>query len=213
MATQSSNKGRTKPYKTRNWVSIVYPESAPENWMDILNDSHIPAIVSPLHDKDINPGTKEPKKAHYHVMLMYEGPKEEHIARKIFESIAGVGCEPVNSVRGQARYFCHLDNPEKAQYSASGIKAFSGANYDNLIALPSDKYKIIGEMIDWVEENDIRSFRDLMVYSRQQKTDWFQCLCDSGTYVMKEYVKSRTWQLEREGGGFDGEASGSRGHS
>lgn len=200
MASKSSNNApKTRILKTRNWATIVYPESAPEGWMDILNESHVPAIVSPLHDKDINPGTDEPKKPHYHVLIMYDGPKDETLARMLFDSIGGVGCAAVNSVRGQARYFCHLDNPEKAAYSPDDIKAFSGANYTDLIALPSDKYKIIGEMMDWVEENDIRSYRDLMVYARHQKNDWFQCLCDSGTYVMKEYLKSRTWQLEKDG--------------
>lgn len=204
MASKTSNSGqKTRIFKTRNWVSIVYPESAPDGWIDILSDSHVPAIVSPLHDKDINPGTNETKKPHHHVMIMFDGPKDEPFARAIFESIGGVGCEAVNSVRGQARYFCHMDNPEKAAYSQEDIKAFSGANYTELIALPSDKYKILGEMMDWVEENDIRSYRDLMVYARGQKQDWFQCLCDSGTYVMKEYLKSRTWQLMQEEGEKD----------
>lgn len=200
MGSKSSNSApKTRIYKTRNWATIVYPESAPEGWENILAESHVPAIVSPLHDKDINPGTEEVKKAHHHVLIMFDGPKEETFARSLFESIGGVGCQAVNSLRGQARYFCHLDNPEKAAYSPEDIKAFSGANYTDIIALPSDKYKVIGEMMDWVEQNDIRSYRDLMVYSRQNKQEWFQCLCDSGTYVMKEYLKSRTWQLEKDG--------------
>ena len=41
--------------RARNWSLVVYPESAPENWRDILDDYHIPWVESPLHDKDINP--------------------------------------------------------------------------------------------------------------------------------------------------------------
>lgn len=204
MASKSSNDApKTRIYKTRNWATVVYPESAPEGWQDILADTHIPAIISPLHDKDINPGTNETKKAHFHVMLMYEGPKESHIPQAVFDSIGGVGCLPVNSVRGQARYFCHLDNPEKAQYRPEDIKAFAGANYTDLVALPSDKYKVIGEMINFVEQNDIRSYRQLMVYAMHQNQDWFHILCDSGTYVMKEYLKSRTWEIMQEEGEKD----------
>ena len=41
--------------RARNWSLVVYPESAPENWRDILDDYHIPWVESPLHDKDVNP--------------------------------------------------------------------------------------------------------------------------------------------------------------
>ena len=33
---------------------IVYPESAPSNWRDTLNKTHLRWIESPLHDKDVN---------------------------------------------------------------------------------------------------------------------------------------------------------------
>ncbi len=47
--------------RTRNFTTIVYPESAPENWMEILGELFIPSLVSPLHDRDTNP-TGECKK-------------------------------------------------------------------------------------------------------------------------------------------------------
>lgn len=43
-----------KIIKGRDWAFIVYPESAPENWREILDDTHIRWIESPLHDKDFN---------------------------------------------------------------------------------------------------------------------------------------------------------------
>lgn len=41
--------------RTRNFGTVVYPESAPENWQTILSELCIPCFISPLHDKDINP--------------------------------------------------------------------------------------------------------------------------------------------------------------
>lgn len=29
--------------KKRIWATIVYPESAPDDWKDVLEDEHIPA--------------------------------------------------------------------------------------------------------------------------------------------------------------------------
>ena len=50
-----------KDTRSRNWSWIIYPESAPENWRTILDESGEKWIESPLHDKDINELTGEPK--------------------------------------------------------------------------------------------------------------------------------------------------------
>ena len=46
----------------RNWSWVVYPESAPENWRTLLDETGEKWIESPLHDKDINETTNKPKK-------------------------------------------------------------------------------------------------------------------------------------------------------
>ena len=98
--SKSSGSGRT-----RNYATVVYPESAPENWKEILTDFFIPAFISPLHDKDINPGG-EPKKPHYHVIIMFDSVKTTEQAKAVFEQIGGVGCEVIGSIRGYTRYLC-----------------------------------------------------------------------------------------------------------
>ena len=57
-------------FKKRNWAFVVYPESAPENWIEQLQLSGAQFTISPLHDKDLN-ATGEPKKAHWHVIAVY----------------------------------------------------------------------------------------------------------------------------------------------
>lgn len=178
--------------RTRNFATVVYPESAPDYWYQILEQEFVPAFISPLHDKDVNP-TGEVKKEHYHVIIMFDAVKEVAQAVEIFEKIGGVGCEKVNSIRGYARYLCHLDNPDKAQYNTDDVKCLCGADYINVIGLVTDKYKAIGEMIDFCEENDIYSYSQLLVYCRMNRFDWFRVLCDNGTVVIKEYLKSRSW--------------------
>lgn len=178
--------------RTRNFACVVYPESAKEGWMDLLGEKCIPAFVSPLHDVDFNPDG-EVKKAHYHVMLMFENVKTVEQAEEVFESIGGVGCEKVASIRGYARYLCHLDNPEKAQYLPEDVKSFAGADYRSVIGLSSDKYVAIGEMIDFCESENIISYADLLMYARAHREDWFRVLCDNGSMVMIEFLKSRHW--------------------
>ncbi len=176
----------------RNFVTVVYPDSAPENWMQLLSEQVVPAFISPLHDKDINP-TGEPKKPHYHVMIMFEGKKSLEQAKEIFDVIKGVGLEKVNSLRGYARYLCHLDNPEKSQYSIDEVQCMAGADYINTIGLATDKYDAIAEMLDFCEIYDVFSYRELLIYCMNNRSDWYRILCDSGTYVIREYLKSRHW--------------------
>lgn len=178
--------------RVRNFATVVYPESAPENWLEILGDEKIPTFVSPLHDKDIDP-QNQPKKNHYHVMIMFEGKKSMEQVAEIFKSFGGVGVEIVKSVRGYARYLCHMDNPEKAQYDQGDVRCFGGADYPSTVGLAIDRYIAIKEMIAFCDETGIVSYSDLLEYCAEERFDWFRILCDSGTVVMKEYLKSKYW--------------------
>lgn len=189
MADEKKASGRGR---TRNFATVVYPESAPDGWQEILSQQFVPAFISPLHDKDVNP-TGEPKKPHYHVVLMFDGVKTREQAQDIISKINGVGCEVIQSIRGYARYLCHLDNPEKAQYKQEDVRSLCGADYPGTIGLVTDKYKAIGEMIDFCEDNGIYSYSELLKYCRMERFDWFRVLCDNGTVVMKEYLKSKSW--------------------
>lgn len=179
--------------RTRNFATVVYPESAPQDWLEKLADLKIEALVSPLHDKDKNPDG-EPKKAHYHVILMFETVKTTEQVKEITEKIGGVGVEKINSLRGYARYLIHADNPEKAQYNKADIKQFGGVDYESICSLASDKYAAIREMIQYCTTNEIISYADLLRYAAEQNENWFRCLCDNGTVVMKEFLKSLAWE-------------------
>lgn len=176
----------------RNFATVVYPESAPEDWKRIIADQLVPCFISPLHDQDENPDG-EHKKPHYHVLLMFDGVKTVEQAKELFDLIGGVGCEICKSLRGYARYLCHLDNPDKHQYDVADVVQYGGADFADVIGLPIDRYVAIGEMVDFVIEHQIKSYAELLVFSRQNNQSWFRILCDSGTVVMKEFIKSNCW--------------------
>lgn len=175
--------------RTRNYATIVYPESAPNNWVGILENECVPCFISPLHDKDME-ATGEPKKAHYHVMVMFSNVKTEKQAQQIFDKINGVGIVTINDIRAYSRYLCHLDSYEKYKYQIEDVISLGGANYFDVISLASDKYTTIREMILWCKENNVIIYSDLLEYASIHKHDWFRVLCDNGTMVMKEYLKS-----------------------
>lgn len=192
-----SEKKSTTGKRTRNFATIVYPDSAPDDWKDILSCQHIPAFISPLHDKDINP-TGELKKPHYHVMLLFEGVKTINQAKDIVSLIGGVGCEVINSVRGYARYLCHLDNPEKYQYKEIDVISLCGSDYQGCIGLATDKYKALSEMEDFCDRYNVVSYALLSRYARLHRPDWHRILCDCGSVHMREYVKSVMWSNDTE---------------
>lgn len=193
MAVQKSTDTRT-----RNYACVIYPESAPADWKEILYSHCVPAFISPLHDKDINP-TGEPKKPHYHIIIMFDGKKTTEQAQEIFDSINGVGCEKVKSIRGYARYLCHLDNPEKYQYEPSQVLSIA-SDYLGTIGLAIDKYVAIGEMQDFCDKYNIVSFYALATYARAHRSDWHRILCDCGSVFMREYLQSRKWSIEQNQG-------------
>lgn len=191
------SKSERKSIEARNFATVVYPESAPDNWREILQELKTAVFISPLHDCDCNPDG-EVKKAHYHVMLMYEGKKNINTIRELCATFGGVGCEKVESKRGYARYLCHLDNPEKAQYNPDDVTTYGGENYTVVIGTVLDKYKAIREMIAYCNDNGIISYSDLVEYCMVNRDDWFRVLADNGTYMIREYLKSKEWTMNRE---------------
>lgn len=182
--------------RTRNFATVVYPESAPADWMDKLDELHITALISPLHDKDTNP-SGEPKKPHYHVLVMFESPKDyETQVKSIFAEIGGVGREAVNSSRGYARYLCHLDNPEKVQYSPSEVRCMGGADFYAITNLPTDDIKLLGEIFAYIQENEIYSLAELLTISQVYHPEWFSMIAMSRCYVVDKFIKSLAWEFE-----------------
>lgn len=186
---KQNNSGRTRIYAT-----IVYPESAPEDWLDKLKSECVPAFVSPLHDQDINPDG-EIKKPHYHVMVMFDGVKTIQQWDDFKSLFGGVGNEIVQSKRGYARYLCHLDNPEKYRYNVDDVICIAGADYPDVISRDSDKYATIRQMINFVRNNHITSYTDLMDHAMEFEPDWYRALCDNSSFVINTYIQDQRRQI------------------
>ena len=44
---------KKKEGKERYWAFIMYEDSRPENWREILEETMLPIAISPRHDMDI----------------------------------------------------------------------------------------------------------------------------------------------------------------
>lgn len=190
--------GKKNNGRARGFGCIVYPESAPENWREILDERHIMWAESPLHEFDVEP-TGETKKPHWHVALCFDAPKSLDQIKEIVAPLNGSFPIILDSVRGTIRYFAHLDNPEKYQYNPALIVGHGGMDIKDLLRLSASKrYKLIAEMRNWVKQNDIEEYADLVDYAATfRNEDWLPLLSDNSTYVMIQYIKSNKDRLRK----------------
>lgn len=188
----TEKKEKKKDDRVRNWTFIVYPESAPENWRDQIDEYHVPWIESPLHDKDVNPDG-EVKKSHWHVLIMFEGKKSLAQIEEITEKINASKPQKCANVKGLVRYMAHVDNPEKYQYDKTSIIGHAGVDVASYFeASKIERYQQIAQMMDYIDDNDITEMEDMLRYARKERfSDWFQLLCDNSAYIVGQYIKSK----------------------
>lgn len=201
MADQGIRFGKDKPKdeRTRNWTILVYEDSAPENWREIIADLHVPAYISPYHDQDKR-ANGEDKKPHWHVVLCFKGKKSVQQIQEISNRLSGVRVDwehcAVGDLSGMVRYLVHFDDADKAQYPIADIQSLAGADVLAHFSQANDVDEAVGEMIDWLDSQGITSFAALSRYARTYKPDWFRVLTSKRTVFMSQFCKSLQWEAD-----------------
>lgn len=183
--------------RTRAWACIVYPESAPNNWIEALKETHQEILISPLHDLDVTADGK-PKKPHYHVLAMWGSPASEAQAEGLF-SLIGVTAPPemVRNLKGYARYLVHMDDHDKHRYKDADVIALGGASFASIADNESDHTdSVLMEIEDWIDEYGCLSYRALSRYARHERPDWYNVV-RRNTIHLSQYLKSATWELSQ----------------
>lgn len=171
----------------------------PDNFLDIIESWHVPALLSPLHDKDKDYDVEDSdghiKKPHYHLMVMFEGKKSFSTVKALFDEICGVCTERNSEVldrRSYARYLCHLDHPHKYQYDINDVVTFGAISYSNEIETNADTFRVLQDLQDFVKRNKtIRSYSELSDWCLDNNTDWYRILTSRCTMHFVNYFKSR----------------------
>lgn len=178
------------PKRVRNYACIVYPESLPEDWLVFLSELAVPCLVSPLHNMDFN-ADGELKKPHYHLLFTFEGKKSKSQFDALIKPLNGTQTQVVESIRGYARYLCHLDNPEKHQYNVSDIKQFGGADYEAYVTMTTDVARQVRLMQYYIRKQHIYSYAYFLDLCSEQFPDWHYLLISKCSFVIQCYLKSR----------------------
>lgn len=185
----------TKNIKKRNWAFVLYLDSAPEDWKEILKIKGLPFAVSPLHDKDINPdGT--PKKPHYHIILVFGNPTTYNNVKSITDELNQPIPIPLESVRGMYRYFTHKDNPEKYQYNENEITLYNAFDVTEVLN-NFEVFQCLKEIQSLICELSILEYCDLLDYLLQSGYMELWNVACSHTLFLNTYITSKRHSVEK----------------
>lgn len=176
--------------RSSRWATIFYLESAHPNFIDLLKDAHVPFLLSPCHDRDLD-ANGNLKKGHYHCMFYFDSLKSRQQVLDIVSPLGGVGAEMVKSATSYARYLCHLDDSDKAQYNPADVVSYC-MSYESAIETADAKYGTYGKLIRFCIENHISNFAILLLKSQKVAPDIFKICCDNA-YFVKSLLSSLTF--------------------
>lgn len=192
-----------KDVRARVWTMIVYPDSAPKDWRDVLDGYHVPWVESPLHDQDTNPDGSI-KKSHWHIVLFFEGKKSYTQVSEIASSLNGPIPQKVPSPKGMVRYLIHMDNPEKHQYSRGEIKVHQGAEVESYFELSfSSRLETLSEMIQFIRDSDVDNYSDFLGYCLDHnEKEWLNIAVNYNTLAINKLIDA-VYQKNHPKAGFE----------
>ena len=180
-----------KDKRSNKWAFLIYQESAPENYLDVLEEMHIPFVLSPWHDKDINKETGEFKKAHKHGVLFFESLKSyTQVSELLTEKLHTPShVEIVMSPKGMYDYFIHAENPDKTLYNMDEIESGCGFELEQFL-ITNNNDQFLSTVIDIIEEHNFTEFNNLVRYARVENPSLLNLIIDK-TYFFAKYLDSR----------------------
>lgn len=176
--------------KKRNWAFVLYPESMPRDWLDILRVSGLPIAISPLHDQDVN-ADGSPKKPHYHCIAVYGSPTTFSNVKTLTDRLNAPIPIALDQVRGYYRYFTHQDNPEKCQYDEKEIQHVNGFSILDFVELTKNEVnKIKRALLAIIREHQFTEYRTFMDYVDLFLSDNEFDVASNHTFFFDKYLTS-----------------------
>lgn len=175
--------------KDRNpaWATLLYPESCNPDYLSIIRSSGYRCLLSPLHDSDVDEDGVL-KKPHYHLLVWFKGARRASQFEKLRVALSGVGTIKIGDPLGYARYLCHLDDQDKAQYDTGEVISFGGLNYQSILAKSLDPFQVLLDLTDLALQYD--SFSGFTRQVRLQHPEYISLLI-SKSYFFNNLIRDR----------------------
>lgn len=186
--------------KGKYWCFVLYPESAPANWQEILNKSGLAWAMSPLHEHDLNAdGSK--KKAHYHVIIIWKATTTYNAVKKFTHGTLNATVpQLLHSPLGYYRYFTHKDNPEKYQYSENEILSGNGFDIADYAKMTKQqKLEMHMSISQMILDNKITSYAEAVMMCMSLGFDEYEMIT-THTIHFTNLCKSVTFAMNKDNG-------------
>lgn len=182
----------------RSWAFVMYPESMPDNWEEIISSTGLPMAISPLHDKDIDP-TGDPKKPHYHVICYYENPTTYNsVKTNVCDKLNATIPQKLECIRGMYRYHIHIDNPEKYQYDDRDRRLFNGFDVDSANKLTrTEVLKMLLEVYSFCNDNNICEYSDLVTILKDSNMIQMLDVITFNTLPVRTFLDSKRYKQQQ----------------
>ena len=183
--------------RSNKWAFLLYKESAPENYLDILEEMQVPYILSPWHDKDVDKKTGELLKAHKHGALFFDSLKSyTQVSELLTENLnTPKRVQIVLSPKGMLDYFTHAQNPDKTPYNAEDIESGAGFDLDQFL-VEQQSGRFINEVIDLINDYNFTEFQDLVIYARHNDPRLLTLIMNR-TYFFTKFIESKRYHESR----------------
>lgn len=168
-ATKNDDDNKQDNLKGRHFSYVIYPDSAPADWIEQLKNIGLAFVVSPLHNRDINAdGTK--KKDHWHIIVSWGNTTTYRAAKGLCNILNCPIPQMLRNCNGMYRYLTHKDNPEKHQYKEQP-KCYNGwvRPLDN-----ADVANIKREIWQMIYIEDCQEYGELLMMCEQRGPEFFE---------------------------------------
>ncbi|WP_282676035.1 replication protein [Lactococcus cremoris] len=188
---------KKKEQRSNKWAFLFYKESAPEDYLNVLEELHVPFVLSPWHDKDVNRSTGEFKKAHKHGTFFFDSLKSySQVSDLISDKLNGPAhVEIVMSPKGMYDYFTHAENPEKTPYNVKDIESGAGFELDKFLAENSPNF--LQEVYEIMRDSELKEFADFTDLIAREHSDLLPFVFDR-SYFFKIYLDSKRYNIGKE---------------
>ena len=185
---------KMKDKRASKWAFLIFKSSLPEDYQRILNKIHVPYMLSPWHDKDIDPDTNETVKSHKHGVLYFESLKSYPQVVDILRPLKGPEhIEIVHSTVGTYDYFIHANSPSKQQYKIEDIEYGCGFNLSRFLE-SQDPTGQINEVLSIIDTRNIVEFDELVKAVREENANLLELLV-SKTFFFSKYIDSKRYGI------------------
>ena len=153
--------------RSSKWCFIIYPDdSAPDNWEQLLDDTHIRACYSPLHQPD-----EEHNKKHIHVILDFgKRLKSEKQIKKISQELLH-GTRPfiIQDAVGYYEYLFHKNHPKKEQFEKgyNSITHMNGFDFESYQETSTNND--FQSLMQIIHENGYTEFAQIVAYCLEEE--------------------------------------------